>query len=57
MEPLLDTGEGGGHGVAATQHADVGHVLVLGVLGQVVTYVEVQVLYHMDSWERETTKQ
>ena len=55
MEPLLDAGEGGGHGVATAQHADVGHVLVLGVLGQVVTYVEVQVLYHMDSWERETT--
>lgn len=49
MEPLLYTGEGGGHGVAPTQHTDVGIVLVLCVLGQVVTHVNIQVLDHVDS--------
>lgn len=49
MEPFLDTGEGGGHGVAATQHADIGVVLVLCVLGQVMTHIKVQVLDHVDS--------
>lgn len=52
VEPLLYTGEGGGHGVAPTQHTDVGIVLVLCVLGQVVTYVNIQVLDHVDSCEK-----
>lgn len=49
MEPLLHTSEGGRHGVAPTQHTDVGHVLFLNVLGKVVSDVEVQVLDHMNS--------
>lgn len=49
MEPFLDTGEGGGHGVAATQHAYIRVVLVRCVLGQVMTHVKVQVLDHVDS--------